>query len=218
MNRQLSENAPGQTVDIPSAVRMVIGQRGLGLPVPDLVSYYVLENDRKLYLDEDVDEHVLALQRLILRWNLEDAGKPAGERKPIHLYIFSPGGSVDYMWSLIDTIAASETPVYTVNMGVAASAAGLIFLAGHRRLMLARSRLVIHEGSAQMSGDAVKVMDASESYKKLMKEMRDYILARTGISASALSKQKCHDWELDAAYCLEHGVCDAVVEKISDIL
>ena len=33
-----------------------------------------------------------------------------------------------------------------------------------------------------------------------------------------LNKQKCHDWELDAKYCLEHGVCDAVVEKLSEII
>lgn len=203
---------------IPEAVRMIVRQVDPGLPVPDLVSYYVLENDRKLYLDTEVDNTGLNLQRMILRWNVEDAGKPAADRKPIHLYIFSPGGDTDVMWSLIDTIEASETPVYTVNIGVAASAAGLIFLAGHKRFMLSRSRLVIHEGSARMSGDAVKVMDAGESYKKMLSQMKAYILKRTRISASVLGRQKCHDWELDADYCLEHGVCDAVVGKLSEII
>lgn len=207
-----------ETPAIPEAVKMIIRQADPGLPIPDLVSYYVLENDRKLYLDSEVDNSVLNIQRMILRWNMEDAGKPAAERKPIRLYIFSPGGDVDMMWSIVDIIEASETPVYTINMGVAASAAGIIFLAGHKRYMLSHSRLVIHEGSARMAGDAVKVVDAGESYKKMLRQMKDYILRRTGISASALNRQKCHDWELDAEYCLSHGVCDRVVEGLEEIL
>lgn len=214
MNSRRLEEGP----ELPETVKMIVSKMDPGLPMPDMVSYYVLENDRKLYLETDVDKNVLSLQRMILRWNLEDAGKPAEQRKPIYLYIFSPGGDVDLMWSLVDTIRASETPVVTVNMGVAASAAGIIYLAGHKRMMLRRSRLVIHEGSARMAGDAVKVMDATESYKKLMKQMRDYILERTGISAALLNRQRCHDWELDAEYCLEHGACDAIVDRLSEIL
>ncbi len=213
MNVQLAE-----TPEIPEEARTVIRQMDLGLPIPDLVSYYVLENDRKLYLEREVDGNTMNVQRMILRWNMEDAGLPVEERKPIRLYIFSPGGDVDVMWSLIDAMEASETPIYTINMGVAASAAGLIFLAGQKRYMLSRSRVVIHEGSARMSGDAVKVMDAGESYKRMLKQMKEYILKRTKISAAVLNKQKCHDWELNARYCLEHGVCDAVVEKLGDIL
>lgn len=212
-NVQLAE-----TPEIPEEARTVIRQMDLGLPIPDLVSYYVLENDRKLYLEREVDGNTMNVQRMILRWNMEDAGLPVEERKPIRLYIFSPGGDVDVMWSLIDAMEASETPIYTINMGVAASAAGLIFLAGQKRYMLSRSRVVIHEGSARMSGDAVKVMDAGESYKRMLKQMKEYILKRTKISAAVLNKQKCHDWELNARYCLEHGVCDAVVEKLGDIL
>lgn len=183
-----------KTPEMPEAMKVIVKQANPGLPIPDLVSYYVLENDRKLFLDTEVDSTTLTLQRMILRWNMEDAGKPVEERKPIHLYIMSPGGDTDYMWSLVDAIEASETPVVTVNVGLAASAAGIIFLAGHKRLMTARSRLVIHEGSACMAGDAVKVMDASENYKKLIKQMRDYILSRTNITAAALNRQKCHDW------------------------
>lgn len=216
--KEMMTEQPHEAPRIPEPVKMILRQMDPGLPVPDLVSYYVLENDRKLYLDTEVDNNVLNIQRMILRWNMEDADKPVEERKPIRLYIFSPGGDVDMMWSLIDTIEASETPVHTVNMGVAASAAGLIFLSGHKRFMLRRSRVVIHEGSARMSGDAVKVMDAGESYKKMLKQMKDYILSRTKITAAALNKQKCHDWELDADYCLEHGVCEAVVGSLKEVI
>lgn len=209
---------PAEMPALPETVRMTVQKMDPGLPLPSLVSYYALEKDRKLYLDSEVDNSVLGIQRMILRWNMEDAGRPAEERKPIHLYIFSPGGDVDLMWSLIDTIEASETPVYTVNMGMAASAAGLIFMSGHRRYMLKRASVMIHEGSAHVTGDAIKVMDAGESYKKALAQMKDYILKHTGISPAMLNRKRCHDWELDSDYCLEHGVCDTVVSRLCEIL
>ena len=203
---------------IPEGVAVIARENTGNLPHPDQISYYILENERKLYLDEDIGDGVLTLQRLILRWNMEDRGKPVEERTPIRLYIFSYGGDVDYMWSLIDAIESSVTPVYTCNMGIAASAAALIFLAGHKRMMLKRAKMVIHEGSARMSGDSTKVLDASDSYRKVIKKMKDYILERTNISAAVLNRQKSHDWELDADYCAEHRVCDGIVESLDEII
>lgn len=209
---------PAELPQIVEAIRSIAAQKDPGLPSPELVSYYVLENERKLYIDDRIDDNTLNYHRMILRWNLEDAGKPEEERKPIYLYISSSGGDTDVMWSMVDAIESSETPVYTVAVGPAASAAGLIFLAGHKRFMMPHSRLVIHEGSACLSGDAVKVMDASASYKKLMTNVKEYILSRTAISASMLNRQRCHDWELDAQYCLEHGACEQIVSKYSEIM
>ncbi len=202
---------------LPEALRLMTGDPS-GLPDPDQVSYYVLEAERKVYLEGDVDNSLLALQRLILRWNIEDREKKAEERRPIRIYIFSYGGDVDVMWSIIDTIEASATPVYTYNLGVAASAACLIFLSGHKRYMMKRARIVIHEGSARMSGDSTKVLDASDSYRKVIRQMKDYILSRTKITPATLNRQKSHDWELDTEYCMAHGVCDETVCSLDDLL
>jgi len=160
----------------------------------------------------------MALQRLILRWNMEDAGKPPAERKPIWLYIMSYGGDMDYMWSTIDMILTSSTPVYTVNVGVAASAASLIFLAGHKRFMLPRSKLIVHEGSAQLAGDAIKVMDQSESYRKQLKQMKEFILAHTAIPRSQLMKKRSNDWEIDADFCLANQACDVIISSLDEII
>lgn len=188
------------------------------LPDPDNVSYYVLEKERKIYLETGICPDVLSIQRMILRWNMEDRGMSVEDRRPIRMYIMSYGGDLDYMWSLVDTIMLSKTPVVTINMGVAASAAALIFVAGHHRLMLPNSKVIIHEGSAQMAGDAVKVVDATESYKKELKRMKDFILAQTSIPASTLHRRKNNDWTIDATYCLANHVCDEVVESLDDIL
>lgn len=188
------------------------------LPCPDELSYYVLEKERKIYLETDVCAHVMALCRLIMRWNMQDKGIEKENRKPIWLYVMSYGGDLDYMWTLIDMIKLSTTPVYTVNVGVAASAASLIFISGHKRYMMPGSKVVIHEGSASVSGDAVKVMDASDSYKKELARMKAFIIANTEIPKAQLSKKRHNDWELDAQECLKYSVCDHIVSNIDEVL
>lgn len=188
------------------------------LPNSDDVSQWALEKERKIYLDRDVDDGLTGIQRLILRWNMEDKGVDPESRKPIYLYIMSYGGDIDYMWMLIDAIKMSKTPIVTVNMGVAGSAASLIFLAGSVRIMTPSARLIVHEGSAQLSGDAVKVMDQSESYKRQLKQMKEFILANSRIPKAQLMKKRNNDWELDAAYCLENGACDSIAATMDDII
>lgn len=165
-----------------------------------------------------MDAPCMELERMILRWNMEDKGIPPEDRKPIYIYLHSTGGYAYYMWSLIDTMLASVTPVYTVNMGQCMSAAALIFMAGHKRFMMPRAKVLIHQGYNKIEGEAQKVMDQTASYKKELKEMQDYILSRTAIPASSLSKKKNNDWELDAAYCLDHKVCDRIIQSLEEIL
>lgn len=188
------------------------------LPHPDEISYYILEKDRILYIENDIDEDLMYVHRMITRWNMEDKGLPLENRKPIWLYIMSYGGNIDVMLMLLGAIEASKTPVYTVNIGVAHSAASLIFLAGKKRFMSKYAKIVIHEGSAMIGGDAIKVQDQAESYKKTLKWMKEYILSRSNIPKATLMKRKANDWEIDAEYCLANGVCDTVFESIEEII
>ena len=188
------------------------------LPLPDEISYYELEKKRKLFLDYDIDEPCMEVERMIFRWNMEDKGKPVEEREPIWIYMLSPGGYAYYMWSLVDLMEKSKTPIYTVNMGQCMSAAALIFMAGHKRFMFPRAKVLIHQGYNKIEGEAQKVMAQTASYKKELKEMQDYILSRTTIPAAMLNKKKNNDWELDAQFCLENHVCDTVVGDIDEVI
>ena len=209
-----------ETMVYPDAVSIVTELQDTALPDPDVISYYVFEKERKIYLDSDVDSSVMSLQRMLMRWNLEDKrnGKTKETAKPIWLYIMSYGGDLDYMWVLIDAIKASIAPVYTVNLGVAASAASLIFVCGDKRFMTEHASVVIHEGSAQLAGDAVKVQDAADVYKLQLKQMKEFILAHTEIPKTQLMKKRSNDWTLNAEYCLKHKVCNQVVKDMSEIL
>lgn len=149
---------------------------------------------------------------------MQDKGIPVEARRPIWIYLFNYGGSTDVMWSLVDVMAASQTPIYTVNMGQCASAAGLIFMQGAKRFMFKNAVLMIHEGSGAFAGDAGKLLDQTESYKLSIKRMKEYILSRTQIPPKLLNKKRSNDWELTAQECLEMGVCDAIIESLDEVI
>ena len=200
-------------------ITSTMNQQGT-LQIPDPCMITLLKNlsERRIWLDLTVDDAVLEYVRNILRWNIEDLGKPPEERDPIWIYIFNYGGAADFMWMLSDVIGISETPIYTVNMGQCCSAAALIFMSGHRRYMLPAASVLIHEGSGEISGDAVKVIDQAESYKSMVKRMHKFIIEHTKIPSATLTKKKNNDWELNGETCLKYGVCDRIIESISEIL
>ena len=74
----------------------------------------------------------------------------ADSDKPIYVFIDSPGGEVDAGFAIFDAIRFVNAPVYTIGMGLIASAAALILLAApkERRLGLPHSRYLIHQPSA----------------------------------------------------------------------
>ena len=78
--------------------------------------------------------------------------------------------------------------------------------------------VVIHEGQNQIGGDAVKVIDQAESYKVVLKRMHEYIISHTNIPKSMLTRKKNNDWEINSEDCLKYGVCDHIVESISEII
>lgn len=203
--RQIVENI---TIELPDQV----------LPDPAVVNYYQFEQDRKLFLDQDVGYPILEMIKLIMRWNMEDKEKPIEERTPITIYIMSDGGSLVYMWSMLDIMLASKTPIITVNLGVAASSAALIFMAGSRRYMLSKSVTVIHQGSAEVAGDANKIMDAVDNYKLELDKMKTFILSRTSINPKLFNKKNKDDWYIDADACVEYGICDKIVETLDEII
>lgn len=188
------------------------------LPDPNVLSYYAFLNERKLFLEEDVGFPIMQMIKLIMRWNQEDKEIPVDQRKPITIYIMSDGGYMSYMWAMLDAMLTSKTPIVTVNLGVAASAASLIFLAGSQRLMMPTATVIIHEGSTEVAGDANKVMDATRNYNKELAKMKEFILSRTNIPPKMLNRKAKDDWYIDAATCIEYGLCNKVVESLDEIM
>ena len=165
-----------------------------------------------------MDATVLEYIRLIMRWNMEDVGLPAEERVPIKIMLFNYGGNFDLEWAMIDAIEMSKTPVWTINMGICASAAADIFIAGKKRLMMPNAKLMIHQGNAGFEGDAQKVFDQTKNYKAQLDKIKNYTLEHTEIPVKTFNKYINNDWWLTAEECLKYKVCDRIVESLDEII
>lgn len=190
------------------------------LPDPGLLLYYQDLDDRVLWLNDVVDVTTLEIVQRVIRWNMEDVGLKAEERIPIKIFINSPGGYLHEGLAVVDAMLMSVTPIYTVCVGLAASAASLIFIAGSRRFMLPHSRLLFHQGSATLSGNASDVQSASKDYEKQIESMKDLILSRCpGLDKRKMTqKWKAGDWYVDAEESVSIGAAESVIKNIEELM
>ena len=192
----------------------------LKLPAPELVDLYTDRDNRVIYVDYDIDESLLRdVGRQIMEYNRADKGKPTNERKPIVMLINSGGGCLDSTYATIAIMENSKTPIITVNMNCAYSAAGLLLMAGHKRYCMPRSQVLIHSGSAQgIGGDYESVQESTKSYKKMVEEMRDFIVSKTKIEKPLMKKNQSRDWYLCSQEQLELGCVDEMLTDLDNIL
>jgi ATP-dependent Clp protease protease subunit len=172
-----------------------------------------LNENRHIYLNCEVDEDVInnAVYH-ILRFNRIDKSVPIEERKPIIIFINSPGGQVVEGWALIDAITNSKTPVYTVNLGQCASMAFMIAIAGHKRYAMPHSEYMMHAGYCGAFDDLNKVKDRIDFETGEMEQMtRHFILTHTDMESEFYDKKyRCDFYFLtDTAKSL--GVVDYVI-------
>ena len=188
------------------------------LPDPNLRDYYRDEEERVFWLNDQVEDCAESLIKMILRCNKEDKGIPVENRKPIKIFIDSPGGDVTFMWSIINMIEISKTPVYTINYCTAYSAAAEILASGHKRFALPGSHVMIHLGSCAYSGDAANVEATKKYFDSLSKKTVEHLLKRTKIEPKMFKKKTLTDWFLDENDALKNGIVDRVIENIDEIL
>lgn len=179
--------------------------------------------DRRLYLNGEIDENVIDnIVYHIMRYNRIDKGVPVEDRKPIILYINSPGGSVVDGYGVIDTILLSETPVYTVNVALCASMGFLIYLAGVRRYSMPHSEFLMHDGSTMGYDSMAKMKDRMEfETVQLEKMTKEYIMSRTEINEKLYDEKYRVEWYFLPAEGKSIGAIDYIVGKdcsINDIL
>lgn len=186
----------------------------LQLPDPTLLSYYQDEADRSFWINDEITDNLLEFAKLIMKYNKEDVGKPIEDRKPIKIFISSPGGDLDATLSFIGLIGLSKTPIWTINMGWAYSAAGLILMAGHKRFIMPNCSVLIHSGSGQLGGSFEQTTEQMKNYKALVDKMREFILSKTKIDTKLFKKNSTKDWYINAEEALSLGIVDEIVEDL----
>ena len=190
----------------------------LQLPSPELLTYYRNLEDRVIWIDYGVDETILEVSKLIMYFNKLDKNVPVEQRKPIKLLLYSYGGDGQACFSLLDIIALSKTPVWTINMGVAMSAGLLILLAGHKRFCLKNSTALAHSGSGGTSGSFEQTEAQMKDYKRFVDTMRNYIIERTNIDTKTFNKYKSKEWYLYSEDQIKFGIVNKIIDDIDEIL
>lgn len=205
-------------MEVPVQVTIPNNLENLQLPSPELLNYYRNLEDRIIWIDYSVDEDILEVSKLIMYFNKEDKDIPVEQRQPIKLLIYSYGGDGQACFSLLDMIALSKTPVYTINMGVAMSAGLLILLAGHKRFCLKTSTALAHSGSGGASGTFEQTEAQMKDYKRFVDTMRNYIIERTNINTKTLNKYKSKEWYIYAEEQIKYHIVDKIIDDINEIL
>lgn len=147
----------------------------------------LINYDKRLfYLSDDIDKNTIAQINYNFLSILEDDDKQDEEtknykRKPIHIYINSDGGDVHDMWSLIDIMINSKTPIYTYCTGYAMSAAFNIFLAGSKRFISKHATLLYHQISCWRSGKYQDLVEDRTEMDWLQNSIEEYIMSRIKI-------------------------------------
>lgn len=189
----------------------------LQLPDPQLRQYYLDQQDRIYWVDDEINDSLLELVKMIIRCNKEDKGLAVNARKPIKIFISSPGGEVQAMWSAMQTIQTSKTPCWTINFSYAYSAAAELLVAGHKRFALKGSTTMIHRGSCFIGGEQ-SVVESTQKYMKAMEQKcQDFLLSHTKIDPKAYKKKASADMYFSEYEALENGIVDVVVENFEEI-
>lgn len=181
---------------------------------------YVREDlqNRILLINEQITDLVVDEQVMcILRWNAEDRNIPTDKRKPITIYLNSEGGSSFDGQALIDVMLASKTPIKTVGIGMVASMAYLIFIAGHERISFPNSCLLMHEGNTSVGGVSSKARDTMAFFDDMEERMKKFILSRTSITEEKYEEVYKKEWWMYAQEAKQFGIVDKIIGEDCDI-
>lgn len=176
-------------------------------------------DNRRLFLNSEIDETIItSIAYHILRYNRLDKGLPIDQRKPIILYINSPGGSVVDGYGLIDAILQSKTPVYTVNQALAASMGFLVFLAGAKRYSFKHGEFLMHDGSTFTWDSTAKAKDRLDfETRELEKSTKNYIMNRTKIDEKLYDEKYRVEWYMLSDEARRYGICDYIIGEDCDL-
>lgn len=189
----------------------------LQLPSPELLNYYNDAKNRVFYIDSEINETLLELSKEIVRINREDKDIPVEQRLPIKVMIDSPGGDVASMWSFVNTVKLSKTPVWTINMCCAYSAAADILASGHKRYALPGTSVLVHSGSCYYGGTQESAESMKKFGDKLTKSVNEFFLAHTKVDPKVFKKKAPFDWYMFEDEALEQGIIDEIITDLDII-
>ncbi len=135
---------------------------------------------------------------------------------PITLFINSPGGEVSSGLALYDAMCAISCPVRTVCLGLAASMAALLFIAGNQRDMLPHSRVMIHDPliGGGVGGSALSVKARADDLMRIRDITAQVIAEHTGMPLERVFELTARDTYFEAEEAVAAHLADRVIHEL----
>jgi len=187
-------------------IPMVVEQTSRGERAFDI--YSRLLKDNIIFLGTPIDDQIANL--IVAQLLFLEAEDP---EKDINIYINSPGGSVTAGLAIYDTMQFIRPDVTTICVGMCASMGALLLTAGAKgkRFALPNSRILIHQPSGGMQGQATDVRIHAEELIRI-RELTSEILAKhTGQTLKQIELDVERDRYLSAIQAKEYGLIDEVI-------
>jgi len=191
---------------------------------PTWLDWNIRRRGSHIYFYEEINPITQMILEVMLRDAVRDVltshvgeilGGELSESVTIHLN--SPGGYLSCGLALYDYIKTSQIPITCLVEGLCASAATLVMLACHNRIMSPNSVYLMHQCSWGAWGENRFMQDMAVNADKAMKRLRKIYMAETKIAAERQPQEREayiqhlleHDFELDATECEDFGICTA---------
>jgi len=138
---------------------------------------------------------------------------------PIRIFIDSPGGDADAGYAIFDMIRFVKPPVWTIGMGLVASAAAIIQLAspGERRVGLPNSHYLIHQPLSGIRGVATDIEIHARELEKLREKINQLIAEETGVSVDQVEKDTDRDYWMNAEEAVKYGLISRIVTNRNEL-
>lgn len=207
---RLAEVAVGSAYDVRMMgylVPTVVEQTNRGERAFDLYSRLLKESI--IFLGTPIDDtigNLVCAQLLHLESENPD--------KDINLYINSPGGDINALFAIYDTMMYIRPEVSTICFGQAASAAAVLLAAGAKgkRLALPHARVIIHQPHGQSGyAQAADIEIVATEIMRLKLQLEEILAHHTGQTVEKIRKDTDRDFVMTAQMAKEYGVVDDIL-------
>jgi len=184
----------------------VIEERPMNVAVMDVYSRLMM--DRIIFLGYPINDEVANIVTAQLLF-LDSTDRT----RDINMYINSPGGSVYSGLGIYDTMQYVSPDVATICIGMAASMGSLLLSAGTtgKRAALRHSRVMLHQPSGAIGGQATDIEITVREIKKLKQELNEIYSRHSGQNTERIQEDIQRDYWMTAAEAKEYGLVDEVL-------
>jgi len=135
--------------------------------------------------------------------------------RDIALYINSPGGDMNGLFAIHDTMRYIAPDVATICVGQAASAAAVLLAAGApgKRFALPNARVLIHQPHGGAQGQSTDMELAVAEMVEMRRRMVEILVLATGQPAERITADIDRDYIVRGDQALQYGLVDHIIDR-----